>query len=210
MKNIIEDLNWRYATKKFDANSIISEEKINVLLESIRLTPSSYGLQPYKVIVVKNEDLRGKLVSASYGQEQVKDASHLIVFCAYNELKEEHIDQYIETIAKTRGVDSSALQGFSEMMKNTALKMPKSSQKEWMNKQAYIALGQLLLTAAQLKIDATPMEGFDASQYDDILDLKKHNLTTTLVCPIGYRSEEDSNSEMKKVRKSHSEFILEI
>lgn len=207
MNEIIKDLNWRYATKKFDPTKKISSDNLNVILESLRLTPSSYGLQPYKFLLVENSELREELTGASYNQEQVKDASHLIVMCAYRELKLEHVYNYMGRIASARNVDKETLDGFSNMIQNTSLKMELSKQKGWMESQVYIALGQLMHTCANLKIDATPMEGFNAAEYDRILNLEAQNLHATLVCPIGYRHEDDFTQSRAKVRKSIDEII---
>lgn len=209
MSEIIKDLNWRYATKKFDPSKKIADHDLEIIKESLRLTPSSYGIQPYKFLLVKNEVIREQLTAASYNQQQVKDASHLIVMCAYNELLPEHVDAYMSRIATTRNVDKDTLTGFSDMIHRTSVEMETEKQKIWMSKQLYIALGQLMHTCAALKIDSTPMEGFKPEEYDRILGLKDQNLHAVLACPIGYRHEEDKAIQNKKVRKSLDE-IFEI
>lgn len=207
MHKVIEDLQWRYATKKFNPDKRISEQDFETIKQSLQLTPSSYGLQPLKFLIIDNPEVRQKLVAASYNQQQVQDASHLIVLCSYNELTEEHVDDYMKLIALKRGIDITQLSGFSDRIKNTSLKLKKEELAEWMKKQAYIALGQLLHTCANLKIDSVPMEGFNAEQYDQILGLKQRNLHATLVCPIGYRSIDDSNQHLKKVRKDEKDLF---
>lgn len=207
MKTIIDNLNWRYATKKFDSSKKVSQENLDILQEVLRLTPSSYGLQPYKFLFIENKEIREKLKEKSWGQPQVTDASHLLVLCSYIDMKEEHIDAHVVNTANTRGMDVEALKGYSDFMKNTIGQLDVEKKQIWNSKQAYIALGQLLHACAELKIDATPMEGFDPAGYDEVLGLKEKNLHASLVCPIGYRSEEDANQHFKKVRKSKEDLI---
>lgn len=210
MSKIIDDLQWRYATKKFDPTKKISNEDLQVVKSSLQLTPTSYGLQPVKFLIIKNPEIREELTAASYNQQQVKDASHLIILCSYIELKEEHVDSYMSLIADTRNVDLEKLSGFSDRIKNTSLKLERIEQQTWMRKQAYIALGQLMHTCASLRIDSTPMEGFEADKYDEILGLSEKNLHATLVCPIGYRHEEDYNQHLKKVRRGQDDLFETI
>lgn len=209
MSKIIEDLNWRYATKKFDPTKKISDKDIETIKESLRLVPSSYGLQPLKYLLIESPEIRDQLVAASYGQMQVKDASHLIVLCSLINVEEKHVDEYMENIAQTRNVESDSLQLFSNTIKGSIDKMNTHDVVTWTEKQAYIALGQLMHTCATMRIDATPMEGFDPKAYDEILNLSESNLKATLVCPIGYRHQEDEAQHRAKVRKS-KESIFEV
>lgn len=210
MENIIKDLNWRYATKKFDPNKIISEEDLETIKESLRLVPTSYGLQPLKFLLIENKAVRERLVGASYNQQQVADASHLIVICSYKKLTEEQIDAFIRRISEARGTSLNDLDGYRNRLIDSLVRTDDPDQKaEWMRRQAYIALGQLLHTCATLRIDATPMEGFEAEKYNEILQLDEQNLHATLVCPIGYRHPEDLNQHLPKVRKTTDE-IFEI
>lgn len=209
MHQIIEDLNWRYATKKFDPAKKVSDENIEVIKESLRLTATSYGLQPLKFLIIESPELRAKLQPASYGQTQIVDASHLIVICSYLNVSDEDVDAYMKTVSETREVPLEAVAPFGEHIKGSLAKMNGDAQTLWASKQAYIALGQVLHTCASLRIDSTPMEGFDPQSYDDILGLKEQNLKATLVCAVGYRHDEDKNQHMKKVRKS-SEDIFEV
>ena len=202
-----EDLNWRYATKKFDSEKEISEKDLNMLLESIQLSASSYGLQPYEIKVVKNKETRQKLKAAAWNQTQVTDASYLLVFANLTHVNEAYVDTYLDNIAETRNLSREDLQGMEDMIKNTTLKLPAEAQNTWAAKQAYIALGNLLSAAANLKIDACPMEGFDAEKFDEILGLKTENLTTAVIAPIGYRSDDDQYQHLAKVRKSKSDLI---
>lgn len=202
-----EDLNWRYATKKFDSQKEVSQEDLNSLLESIQLTASSYGLQPYEVIVVKDKAIREKLKAAAWNQTQVSDASYLIVFANLRSVNKPYLDSYLDNIAQTRNLSREDLKGMEEMITNTTLKLPADAQNTWAAKQAYIALGNLLSAAANLKIDTCPMEGFDAAKFDEILGLADKNLTTAVIAPIGYRSTEDPMQHLEKVRKSKSDLI---
>ncbi len=202
MSKIIEDLNWRYATKRFDATRKINDKDLEVIKESLRLVPSSYGLQPLKYLLVESNELREQLVQASYGQKQVQDASHLIVICSHRRMEEEQIDAYLENVANTREIDLNSTKGYGDFMKQTIAKMSAEEIASWNDKQAYIALGQLLHTCASLRIDATPMEGFDADKYAEILNVDKNDYKINLVCPIGYRHKEDVAQNLKKVRKA--------
>jgi len=207
MHKIIEDLNWRYATKKYDADKKISNSDLEIIMESLRLTPSSYGLQPLHFLIVENESLRQELIPASYGQLQVADASHLIVICAYNDLTNDHVDAYIENIIATRKGDPERAENYGGFMKKTFAEMTQEDKLTWASKQAYIALGQLLHTCAVLRVDATPMEGFIPKRYSEILKLKERNLTPILVCPIGYRHAEDETQHLAKVRKEQPDLF---
>lgn len=210
MHPIIESMNWRYATKKFDTEKKISERDLSVIKESLRLTASSYGLQPIKFLFINDPEIREQLVEASYGQRQVAEASHLLVICVTDQLSEKEISEYIKLIAKTRNIEEDSLSGFGKMINSSTKNMEPDKLRQWIASQAYITLGQLLLTCALLKIDSTPMEGFDKDEYDRILDLKSKNLRSVLACPIGYRHEEDPNLTRKKVRKATDDLFDEI
>ena len=210
MNKIIEDLNWRYATKKFDSTKKITPDDLLTIQESLRLVPSSYGLQPLKYLFINDSSLRMQLKENSFNQSQITDASHMIVFCSLIDIKENHIDQYIENIAKTRSQEIEKIVGFGDYMKKEIFPMDKSLLANWNSKQAYIALGQVLHTCAILRIDATPMEGFKADKYDEILGLTEQNLKSILVCAFGYRSSDDLNSSLLKVRKSHNDLFYSI
>tara|TARA_R110002072_G_scaffold303077_1_gene492891 strand:+ start:11589 stop:12221 length:633 start_codon:yes stop_codon:yes gene_type:complete len=209
MDKILEDLNWRYATKKFDATKKVSPADFNVIKESLRLVPSSYGLQPLKYIVVESQTIREQLVSATFGQLQVIDASHLIVICSAVSINEKDIDCHIDNVAKKRDIKLEKVKGYGDFMKKTIAQMSSEEKCNWNNKQAYIALGQLLHTCASLRIDATPMEGFDPVAYGEILNMDTDKYTPVLLCPIGYRHEEDETQYLKKVRKSQKH-IFEV
>jgi nitroreductase len=204
---MIESLKWRYATKKFDKNKQVSAENIQLLKEAVRLTASSYGLQPYKVLEVKSPEIREKLKAVSFGQPQITDASTLFVFCANDDLTDAHIDSYLELSAKTQKVDVAAFKGFGDFMKGVFGSRTTADKHEWAARQAYIALGNLLTTAASMQIDVCPMEGFDARQYNEILELKGSGYSSVVIAAIGYRSADDEAQNKAKVRRPLDELF---
>ena len=207
--DILEGLNWRYATKKFDTKKL-EKAQIDLVLESLRLTASSYGLQPMHVVVVENPSVREELVGHSWGQKQVADASHLLVLCRQNDMTANDVDHYIATIVAARQVAKESLTGYSDMMKGTLAKMSEEQKVIWMSNQVYLALGNLLTVCAAEGIDACPMEGFDKAAYDRILKLEEKGLNSVVVCPVGYRSAEDPYAKVAKVRKPMNEVLHTI
>jgi len=210
MSTLLDNLNWRYATKKFDASKKISSADLNTLKEAVRLAASSYGLQPYKVIIVENPEIREQLKAAAYGQTQITDASQLFIFANDLNAGAESVDAYIKNISETRGVPADALAGFSDMMKGTIANLSQEAKNIWTAKQTYIALGTLLAAAAELKIDATPMEGFNPAAFNEILGFDKLGLNASVIATVGYRHDEDDTQHYKKVRKSHEELFITI
>lgn len=207
MNQIIEDLNWRYAVKKYNSSKTISKDDLETLKETIRLSPSSKGLQPYKVLIVEDKKIRKQLRTKSYGQSQITDASHLFVFCNLIEINDNYIDSIIENTATIRNQNISELNSYKEFL-GSSTKMDSEKRDIWNAKQSYIALGHLMQTAAQLRIDSTPMEGFDSNAYDEILNLSKFGLKSNLVCALGFRSEDDKYQQLKKVRKGSKEMFV--
>lgn len=210
MNTFIENQNWRYATKKFDPTKKISADDLNTLKEAIRLSSSSYGLQPYQIIIVENPELRAKIQPASWGQSQVVDASHLIVFANETAVSEEKIEHYLDLICQKRNLPPGSMKGYGDYMKSVLLKLSPEEFKIWTSKQTYLALGNLLNAAAELKIDTTPMEGFVPEQVNEILGLDKLGLNASLLATIGYRHQEDSNQFNAKVRKSNEELFITL
>lgn len=201
-------LHWRYATKKYDPSKKISDQDLNTLLESVRLSPSSYGLQPFKVILVESPEIREQLKAHSWNQTQTTEASHFLVFAANKQLPDTDIDSHIERTAKTRERAISELKGYGDFVKSKVQLLNSDEIANWNAKQAYIAMGFLLFQAALLEIDATPMEGLDPTAYDAILDLTDHH--TDFSVALGYRSEEDSLQHAAKVRKTAQELIEKV
>lgn len=210
MSKFIQDQNWRYATKKFDATKKISAEDLETLKEAIRLSISSYGLQPYKVLIIEDPAIREQLKPVSWNQSQITEASQVVVFANYTKLDDSTIDNYVTRISKTREVPTEAIQGYGDFMKSKILGLTPEQQAVWTSKQTYLALGNLINAAAELKIDATPMEGFESEKYNEILNLNELNLNASLVATIGYRHEEDTNQHVKKVRKSTEELFINL
>lgn len=210
MNHFLETQNWRYATKKFDATKKISTEDLNILKEAIRLSSSSYGLQPYKIIIVENPELRAQLLGAAYGQSQVVDASHLIVFANETNINDQTIEKYITRIGDTRNIPVESLTGFGNYMKGAINHLTEDTKNIWASKQTYLALGNLLNAAAELKIDVTPMEGFVPAQVNEILGLNALGLNASLLATVGYRQTEDATQHLKKVRKSNEELFITL
>ena len=199
--DLIQHLNWRYATKKFDATKKIAPADLEKIKEAVRLSASSYGLQLYKIFIIEDQNLKAQLKSASWDQSQVTDASQLVVFCNYKTVLPEHIDAYVTLKAEVQGLDIEQLKGYGDFMKTKIAENEPEAIKQWTAKQVYIALGNLLTVCATLQIDSCPMEGFDPEKYDEILELDKQGLTTAVVATIGYRSSEDKTQHAPKVRK---------
>ncbi len=210
MSTYIDSLNWRYATKKFDNTKKVSQEDLNSLLEATTLSASSFGLQPYKIFVVENEEIRSKLKPHAWDQSQITDASHLIVLANQNSFGEELVEEYVDNVSETRGIPAEGLQGYADFMKSKLVPLSEDAKAVWTAKQTYIALGNLLSAAAVLKIDSCPMEGFDAAKFNDILGLTDKGLNTAVLVAVGYRSEEDETQHYKKVRKSKENLITHI
>ncbi len=206
----IKNLEWRYAVKKFNSEKILPEDKIERLKQAFNLTATSYGLQPITLAVIHNKDLQNKLVQHSYGQQQVAQASHVLVICIQNNINEDYINRYFEQIRKVRGTSDDILNPFKDAMMADFSKKEVHEIEQWSKNQAYLALGNLLTICALEKIDSCPMEGFIPSAYDDVLNLKESGLTSVLVLPVGYRADDDMFSEFKKVRKNIEESIIEI
>ncbi|MGY8914914.1 MAG: NAD(P)H-dependent oxidoreductase [Flavobacteriales bacterium] len=210
MSTYIDSLNWRYATKKFDASKKVSKEDLDSLLEATALSASSFGLQPYQILVVENAEIRSKLRPAAWDQSQITDASHLIVLANQNSFGAELVEEYVDNVSETRGVPAEGLKAYADFMKSKLVPLSEDAKAVWTAKQTYIALGNLLSAAAINKIDACPMEGFDAEQFNDILGLTEKGLNTSVLVAVGYRSEEDETQHYKKVRKSKENLITLI
>ena len=210
MNTFIENQNWRYATKKFDVTKKISNENLEILKEAIRLSTSSYGLQPYKVLIVENPEIRAQLQPVSWGQAQITEASHLFVFANIIDVQDIHIDEYISNIANTRKLNIEDLKGYADFMKSKITPLETNKKAIWTSKQTYLALANLMNAAAELKIDVTPMEGFEPEKYNEILGLNELGLNASLVATIGYRHEEDQTQYFTKVRKSNTELFTTI
>ena len=210
MNKNIENLNWRYAVKKFDTTKKLSSEKLDILIEAASLTPASLGLQTYKLIVIKDQKVKEELVPFSFNQPQISDCSELLVLVAQKEVNEDSVNSYLEFLSAERGIPLEALEQYKGMMMGWVGSLDEEQKQAWVDKQAYIALGNILNTAANERIDSCPMEGFDNTKYDEILGLEKLGLRSVVICPVGYRSAEDDTQHYKKVRIAKANFAIEI
>jgi len=206
----IANLEWRYAVKKFDDQKILEQQKINILKQAFNLTATSYGLQPIKLLIIKNKSIQRKLVDHSYHQQQIVQASHLLVICIDTNLKESDVEKYFERVKEIRKTPDETISSFREYLKTVITEKSSQDLILWAKNQAYLALGNLLTVCANEKIDSCPMEGFIPKKYDEILGLKEKNLTSVLVVPIGYRADDDMKTHQMKVRKKIEEIVIEI
>ena len=208
---LLEQLNWRYATKQFDPSRIINAQDWATLEESLLLTPSSGGLQPWKFIVVTDPAVRANLLPASYGQAQITAASHLVVFAAKNNYSEADVDAHIRHVAAVQGASVEALAPLRGMLVGGIVqRMDENTRNAWARNQTYIALGNLLTSAALLGVDACPMEGFDRAQYDEILGLKARGLASAVIATLGYRAATDKYATAPKVRFPKEQVFVHV
>ncbi len=208
--NIIDSLEWRYATKKFDESIILFDDVINRLAKAFNLTATSYGLQPIKLKIIKNKALQEKMSRASFDQEQVATASHVLVFCVEKNIDANFINSYFEIVKSVRKKDLEDIDKYNQILIDRFSKQSPEQIFIWSVKQAYIALGNMLTVCAVEQIDSCPMEGFIPNQIDTLISLEKENLTSVLLLPIGIRDKEDQSANYKKVRhpiKNIVEFI---
>ena len=208
--NILNSLEWRYATKKFDLSKKLSNHQIDILKNAFNLTATSFGLQPIKLLVINNKELQEKFIELSYYQRQVADASHLLVICIETDISKESIINYFDLEMQLRGTSEKIIEKFRaqliEMYQDKTIEQKQQDAKL----QAYIALGNLLTVCALEKIDSCPMEGFISENVDNLLNLKTQNLKSVLLLPVGYRAEDDFMSKLKKVRKPLAQIVLDI
>ena len=179
---LIQKLNWRYAAKRMNGSKV-SQEKVDTILHATRLSASSYGLQPYKVIVIENQELREKLKPAAYNQPQITEASHLLVFAAFENITVEHINEYMSLHANLKGIEVSKMAPFKNMLEQSLLTRTAEANFNWTARQIYIALGTAMIAAANEHVDATPMEGFNSEKFDEILGLKEKGLKSVVLLP---------------------------
>jgi len=204
-EEILKQLHWRYATKKFDATQTIPDDLWKTLEQSLVLAPSSFGLQAWKFFVVRDPEVRQKLVEHSWGQTQVAEASHVVVFTIKKNVDAAYVDHYIARMSEVQGTPIDALQGFANVVKGFLDRMSPEEIDIWTAKQVYIALGQFMTTAAMLNIDTCPMEGIIPAKYDEVLGLDGY--MTKVVCPAGYRAVDDKNAARPKVRFPTEEMV---
>jgi len=208
---LLEALNWRYATKTFDATKIIPEGTWKTLEETLALSPSSFGLQPYRFVVVKDEAIRKQLQPHSWNQSQVVDASHYVVFAARTGITETEIDAFLNRTVEVRDIPRESLEGYRGMMYGSLLSPGTEARiPHWSALQAYIALGNLMTAASLVGVDTCAIEGFAPAEYDAILGLKEQGYASAVCCALGYRSAEDKYAGLAKVRKLSADLIRTV
>lgn len=206
----IEALKWRYATKKFNNDKLVAPQQIDTIKEAFNLTPTSYGLQPIKMLVIQDKALQKKLQEVSYNQEQVSTCSHLLVFCIEKQIDKDFILNNFERIKEIRQTPDEVLAPYRDFLIKDFARKSEAEKEAWAKNQAYLALGNILTVCAYEQIDACPMEGFLQNKYDEILNLQQQMLTSCLVLPIGYRAEDDQFASFKKVRRPLEEVVVEV
>jgi nitroreductase len=205
---LIENLNWRYAVKRM-TGAKVPQQKVDAILEATRLSASSTGLQPYKIILVEDVAVKKQLQPVAFNQPQITEASHLLIFAAYENITTAHVDEYMELQSKVKNVTLESLAGFKSMLNNNIVARTPDANFNWAARQAYIALGTAIIAAAEEKVDATPMEGFDAPGFDELLGLKKLGLKSVAMLVLGYRDEaNDYLLNAPKVRKDIEDLVV--
>lgn len=211
MSDVISNLTWRYATKKYNPGKVVTQDKVDLILEAIRLTATSSGLQPYEVLVVTNPALREQIKPHAWNQSQITDSSHLLVFAAWDNYTAERINQMFDLTNEIRGFKNEGWENYRAMLLNTYPQRDAETNFQHAARQAYIGLGSALIAAAELKVDSTPIEGFDPAKVDEILNLKQKGLRSVVLMPLGYRADEgDWLVNLTKVRRSREQFITEV
>lgn len=211
MSDLIKKLQWRYAAKKMNPAKAVPQEKVDRILEAVRLTASSSGLQPYEVIVVTNKEVRAKIQAIAWNQAQVTDGSHLLVFAAWDNYTADRINKMFDLVNAERGFTSEGWEAYRQKLLNAYPNRPAEENYAHAARQAYIGVGTALIAAAEEQVDSTPMEGFDPAALDEILGLKARGLRSVVILPLGYRADEgDWLLNLKKVRRSKQDFITEV
>lgn len=208
--SLLQHLNWRYATKRMTGERV-PQEKVDYILEATRLSASSMGLQPYTILVVENPELRKQIQKVALNQPQIVEASHLLIFAAWNDVTETEVDEYMQNIAEVRGIPVESLADFKASLMNGVVSRPQEQKYEWAARQAYIALGTALAAAAEQAVDGTPMEGFDPAGLDELLNLKEKGLRSVALLALGYRhTEADFLATAKKVRRDKEQLFVAL
>ena len=210
MNNILDALEWRYAVKKFDDKASLTEQQILEVKKVFNLSASSYGLQPYKMIVVQNPELKEKLVPASFGQQQISQSAAILVFAVRTDFGMDYIDQFFKDMSTKRQIPLENLEGYKNFMKGSFANKSEDEISSWATKQVYLTMGHMLASLAALQIDACPMEGLDPQAYDKILDLDAKQLKTIIAMPIGVGAPDDASATALKVRKDLSDIIIDL
>jgi nitroreductase len=205
---VLQQLNWRYATKQFDPNQKIPDDAWTALEQSLVLAPSSFGLQPWKFFVVRNPELREQLKAHAWGQAQVTDASHLVVLAIQKDIEASTVDRFIDRMSEVRQVPTDSLTGYGKMVKGFLEQPPYPLEMDaWATRQVYIALGFFMHSAAMLGIDTCPLEGFDPAKFNEILKLPEQGYAAVVLCVAGYRAEDDKYATLPKVRYATEDVV---
>ena len=211
MSDLLQELQWRYATKKMNPAKAVPQEKVERILEAARLAPTSSGLQPYEIIVVSNKEIREQIKPKAWGQGQITDCSHLLVFAAWDTYTPERINHMFDLTNAERGGTNEGWENYRKMLLGTYPARDERTNFEHAARQAYIGLGAALIAAAYEEVDATPMEGFDPKAIDEILNLAARGLRSVVIVPLGYReADQDWLVNLKKVRHPRAEFVTEV
>ncbi len=210
LEHFLKQLNWRYATKLFDPKKKLPEALLEKLLDAARLSPSSYGLQPWHFVVVTDPKTRTELRSHAWNQPQITDSAALVVLCSTAKMSEQHVNHFADSIVKDRGIKPADIEGYRQMMLGLLPKVQGEAGDSWMTHQVYLALGMLLSACAIAEVDACPMEGFSNAEFDRVLNLHQKELRSRVLCAIGFRSAEDRLAQAKKVRAKNSEVFTRI
>lgn len=211
MSIVNEKLAWRYATKKFDASKVVPDDKLERIIEAVRLTATSSGLQPFELLVITNAEIREKIRAVAWNQAQVTDCSHLLVFAAWDDITPERVNMMFDLTNEVRGFRNEGWENYRQMLLGIVGERGTEANYQAAARQAYIALGSALIAAAFEEVDATPMEGFDPQAVDEILGLQEKGLRSVIILPLGYRAAEgDWLVNLEKVRRSRENFVTEI
>lgn len=210
MSEIIESMNWRYATKVFDSERSLSEEQLYQVLEAVRLAPSAYGLQPFRVVVVTSPEVRKELRLAAHNQRQFEECSHLLVFCTESFITEEYVKSYLDAYSEVRLIDREKLISYENHVVEVLSSLDLGEVVKWKENQTYLSLGVAISTAAMLGVDTCAIEGFERHAFDEILNLEPLGLSSTVCLALGFRHEQDPNQFLPKVRRSNQKFIMYV
>lgn len=211
MSDLLKNLQWRYATKKFNPAKRVPQDKLERILEAIRLSASSSGLQPYEIIIVSNPELRAQIQPHAWNQAQITEASHLLVFAAWDNYTAERINMMFDLVNEQRGIKNEGWEAYRQQLLNGYVPRDAETNYQHAARQAYIGLGSALIAAAEERVDGTPMEGFDPAKVDEILKLRERGLRSVILLPLGYRADEgDWLVDLKKVRRTRENFVIEM
>lgn len=209
-QQLVQQLRWRYATQKFDPTRAIAPSVWEALEQSLVLTPSSFGLQPWRFVVVTDPDVRRQLVACSFGQGQVRDASHVVVFAIRKRIDAAHVDKHIEQVVRTRAIEPQRMERYRNSTVRYMSQLPEDRQAEWAARQVYIALGAFMTACAMVRVDSCPMEGIDPQKYDELLGLADEGFATVVVAAAGYRAADDASARQAKVRFDPADVIRRV